>query len=384
MPAPAHYASDGWRQWPEHPQASAVFTRVLGGASLGAGSVGECLRTASLIDPANEHSWREQWTTLAARVLAEARVAQRDGRLATARALLLRAAAYFRAAEFLLPPGSTERAEAAAQGVHCTREWLGLSAGGEVVTITLPDGGTLHAYFLAPAGGPRPWAAVICFGGLDAYKEEVLARSHGHLSERGLAMLVVDLPGQGQTRSDGGLALRPEVEVAVSACVDWLDRRSDIDASRLALWGASLGGVLAARAAARIARFRAVVSDSCIFDLEAHLSNHLAATGGKGWELLLWVFGCDTPGEVIAASAGLRMRDFVGAIGCPYLVVQGEHDFLGVPAARDAYEFAISQGVQAEFRLFTADETAAAHCQADNPVLGQELTCDWLSVRMGR
>lgn len=376
------YRGDGWCHWPSQPQASALLTRVLGGASLGAGSVGECLQAASRIDPADPSSWNREWLGLATRVRDQAAAAAGAGRTQTARAMYLRAAAYFRAAEYLLLPASAERQRVYTDGADCTRLWAGLSGGSaQRVEMALPGGGAVFAYFVAPAAA-APWPAAVVFGGLDAGKEEMLPRVARHAAERGIALLVVDLPGQGETRHRSGLTFRDGVETAVCACADWLVGRRDIDAGRVAVCGSSLGGVMAARAAAMDRRFAAVVSDSCIFDLAAHLERHLAATHGQGWELLQWVFGCDDPQGVIEVSRGLAMRDALGRIACPYLVVQGEHDFLGVEAARQAYEFARAQGVAAEWKAFGAQETGAAHCQADNPVVGQEFIWDWVAGRL--
>jgi len=33
--------------------------------------------------------------------------------------------------------------------------------------------------------------------------------------------------------------------------------------------------------------------------------------------------------------------------------------------------------------VFTAEETGASHCQADNPTLGQEFVWDWIAIQLG-
>jgi dipeptidyl aminopeptidase/acylaminoacyl peptidase len=77
------------------------------------------------------------------------------------------------------------------------------------------------------------------------------------------------------------------------------------------------------------------------------------------------------------------MASFLGDIRCPYLIVQGEHDFLGLQTAVDAFEFARASGVPVELKVFEADETGASHCQADNPTLGHEYICDWMTAKLG-
>jgi acetyl esterase/lipase len=64
---------------------------------------------------------------------------------------------------------------------------------------------------------------------------------------------------------------------------------------------------------------------------------------------------------------------------CPYLVLHGGHDVLGVENSETVYEYARKHGVNVTLRLTTEEETGAEHCQHDNPTLGQELMIDWLA-----
>ena len=64
---------------------------------------------------------------------------------------------------------------------------------------------------------------------------------------------------------------------------------------------------------------------------------------------------------------------------CPYLVLHGGHDVLGVENSKTVYEYAKRHGVNVTLRLTTEEETGAEHCQHDNPTLGQELMADWLA-----
>src|SRR3546814_6711795 len=68
---------------------------------------------------------------------------------------------------------------------------------------------------------------------------------------------------------------------------------------------------------------------------------------------------------------------------CPYLILHGGHDVLGVDRARKVYDYARRKGVDVTLRLVSADETGAEHCQHDNPTIGQELMIDWLADRFG-
>ncbi|MGQ0655929.1 MAG: alpha/beta hydrolase family protein, partial [Betaproteobacteria bacterium] len=68
---------------------------------------------------------------------------------------------------------------------------------------------------------------------------------------------------------------------------------------------------------------------------------------------------------------------------CPYLVLHGGHDVLGVENSKTVYEYARKHGVNVTLRLTSEEETGAEHCQHDNPTLGQELMIDWLADVFG-
>ena len=68
---------------------------------------------------------------------------------------------------------------------------------------------------------------------------------------------------------------------------------------------------------------------------------------------------------------------------CPYLIIHGGHDVLGVEAVSTVHQHAKLHGIDVTLRLTSEDETGADHCQHDNPTLGQELMIDWLADRFG-
>ena len=101
-------------------------------------------------------------------------------------------------------------------------------------------------------------------------------------------------------------------------------------------------------------------------------------------------FRVRTTRDGIASMKGVaektRNFDLRGAferMKCPYLILHGGHDVLGVEAAREGYEYAKAAGVDVTFILVEAGTTGAEHCQHDNPTLGQELKIDWLADKFG-
>ncbi|MBF6992510.1 S9 family peptidase [Cupriavidus sp. IK-TO18] len=381
--APAQYLPEGWVQWPDHPELSFQFARVLCAAQEGASTISECFLAASRMTPGNLEDWYAEWQKMGAASFERAEKALKSGYIETAKANLLRGANYYRSSEFYLGHDDPRRLETFGRTGALSRQYLELmSPAGEVLSIDVGDGTSLDAYFIKPAE-QGVWPTVICFGGLDEYKDELLHEIPKYAFPRGMALLLVDLPGQGGTLRLRKTASRPDTEVPVGKCVDYLLSRKDVDGDRIALYGASVGGIYAARAASVECRLKAVVSDSLIYDIHEYTKGMLAKPDALIWGHLKWVFGQPDMESVVERTKAFRMADFIGNIKAPYLIVQGEQDWLGLQTAVDAYEDAKANGVDVQFKVFTAEETGASHCQIDNATLGQEYICDWIADKLG-
>jgi dipeptidyl aminopeptidase/acylaminoacyl peptidase len=380
---PPRYDPQGWNQWPDHPEFSFQFLRTLAGAQRDASTIGECFLAASRIDPLHLNTWTEQWQRLAHANQERARAAQTAGHAETARANWQRAATYWRTSAFHLALDDIGRLAAVERAQACTLSALRHhQPAGEAVRIDMADGSCLYAYFLKPAGPGTRWPTVIAFGGLDEAKDELLQKFPKFAHPRGLAVLLVDLPGQGATLQRQGLVKRHDNEVPVARCIDWLEHRADVDAQRIGVYGSSLGGTYAARAAAFEPRLACAVSDGMVVDLNAHLR----ALAASQPDSLIWTcprsaFGTAKLDELLAKAADFQLTDVLGRIACPYLVVQGALDYLGAQGVL-AYQLAKNRGVNATLKVFSAEDTGAAHCQIDNATLAMEFICDWLADRL--
>ena len=125
---------------------------------------------------------------------------------------------------------------------------------GEHVAIPYEGGASMYGILRKPWHTPKP-PVVILVPGLDSVKEELHNYGDDFL-RRGMAVLALDGPGQGEMEFDH--AMRYDYEVPVHYAIDYLETRSDVDARRVGLMGVSLGGYYAPRAAA----FRAT-PDGC-------------------------------------------------------------------------------------------------------------------------
>jgi dienelactone hydrolase len=378
----AHYEPFGWHHWPEHPWLSYQFRRQLGETQEGAGAISECFQAASRMVPGDKESWHVEWMRVADRNRIRGDQAEADGNVFTAKACWLRATNYYRSAEFWLAADDPRRL---ATFDRC--EEVFAKAGKyfdppiEQVKIPYEDGKHLHAHFVrAPKAGAKS-PVLITFGGVDSFKEELLFMVGRASLARGISCLLVDGPGQGATIRREKLPNRHDYEVPVGYCVDYLETRDDVDLDRVALSGSSLGGYYAGRAASYEHRLAAAVSHGAIWSIESFWGD---ATEDHGLgSHIKWVFGTDTVAAALEKGKDFDLNGHLGNMQCPYLIVHGGHDVLGVEQAELAYTHAKENGVDVTLKLIDADETGAEHCQHDNPSIGMEYVADWLAQRFG-
>lgn len=206
--------------------------------------------------------WCAAWTRRGAVHENLGREAAQRGRLRSAGAHLTTAAVCFHFGKFLFVHDREQQRATHERAVSCRTEALAL-IDPPGVRVALPFGeGAVFGNLRRPRGIDRP-PVVVLVSGLDSAKEEMGAYEELFL-ERGLATLAFDGPGQGEAEYD--LPIRGDWEVVVAAVLDALATRDDVDGDRVGIWGVSLGGYYAPRAAAFEHRVRACISLSGPYD----------------------------------------------------------------------------------------------------------------------
>jgi len=262
--------------------------------------------------------WCAAWCKRAALHEALGRKALADGFRLSAGEHLTRAAACYHFAKFVFVVDYGQMRAAHMKAVECrTLALPHLQPSGERVMIPY-DGGHLVGILRKPAGVVRPPVVVMCMG-LDSAKEEMDAYENAFLA-RGMATLSFDGPGQGE--AEYALPIRGDYETPVKAVVDWVEARADVDAARIGLWGVSLGGYYAPRAAAFEKRLKACIALSGPYDL---------ADDWEGLpELTRDTFRvrskCKTQEEARRHAATLSLKGVAEKITCPLFVVAGKQD----------------------------------------------------------
>ena len=377
-----HYEPYGWHHWPEHPWLAYQFRRGLGETQEGGGAVSEVFQAASRMIPGDKESWHTEWKRIGDRNWQRGLAEEKAGHIRTAMNCFLRAADYYRQAEFFLAPNDPRRLPTFEQMEACSKKFISyLHPAGQAVEIPYENGVSLCAYYVRAPYPQKKLPVLICMGGLDSIKDEMwFMQAHGAL-QRGISVLMIDGPGQGGTLRRHGVVNRVDTEVPIGKCIDWLAARDDVDASRIAVCGSSLGGYYAARTGCYEHRLAACIAHGAIWAITDIWGN---ADDNHGLaEHIRWVFGKPSMKAAMEKAKDFTLDGHLDHMKCPFLVMHGGHDVLTVSQAQKVYDYAKSKGVDVTLRLLSEEETGAEHCQHDNPTIGQEILADWLADRFG-
>ena len=178
-------------------------------------------------------------------------------------------------------------------------------------------------------------------------------------------------PGQGGVIRKQKIPFRPDWEKVVTPVVDYAltNRAKEIDPNRIALMGISMGGYLAARAAAFEHRISACILYNGVYD------GYDAFASSFPKLLLTAIENGNTPFELIQKSKNYTIKDIVQNIKCPTLVLEAEKDdsFPGQP--KKVYDALTSPK---KYIIFTEEEGTEEHCQCGALSLSNQRIFDWL------
>lgn len=196
----------------------------------------------------------------------------------------------------------------------------------EDVTVESSTGTRLAGRFFPGRSG----ATIIITHGYGGTQDELLPVANA-LHEGGFSVFTYDLRGCGS--SDGAVAFGALEQQDLRSVVDYLTRRSDVDAAKIGALGFSMGAATTILAAADDRRIEAVVDDSGWSDvyhwLRPDFGRMLRRPRDQFSPLSLRLVELR---EGIALRK-LRPKDVVGRIGPrPILIIQGDADDVVPPA----------------------------------------------------
>ncbi|MFC5520789.1 alpha/beta hydrolase family protein [Polaromonas jejuensis] len=353
----------------------------------------EGLRDASRNGPQGDNeAWHLSWLRLAKQLEDIAKDAASSGHKITARDHFMRAALYYQWAEAFLKPDDARCEPVFASHLHAFAQGAQrFDPPIEIVNIPF-EGATLHGYFVAAPSASDARPAVVLSDGLDGTKEEMIYVALA-LAERGISTLAIDHPGQGATLRLSGLKARHDSEVAAGAALDYLATRNDVDAQRVGIVAASMGGYYAPRAAAYEKRFKACVAWGAVYDYHGIWARRFKAQPGKPISLdvtqamgttgdhILHILGMPDYDRALRYLEPFHLREAAKNITCDILILHGEDD-KQTPASEAKMLFDSIPSSRKTMRVFTRAEGGAAHVQLDRPEPALSMLCDWLVDRL--
>src|SRR5690606_4417343 len=136
-----HYEPYGWHHWPEHPWMSYQFRRARGETQEGGGTVSDCFLAASRMIPGDKESWHVEWKRIADFNQKRGDDEMAAGHVRTAMNCWLRAADYYRQAEFWLLPDDPRRLATFTEMENCSKKFIAqLNPPGEALEIPYENG----------------------------------------------------------------------------------------------------------------------------------------------------------------------------------------------------------------------------------------------------
>jgi dipeptidyl aminopeptidase/acylaminoacyl peptidase len=308
--------------------------------------------------------WCSAWSARARVHEDLGREALRNGYRLTGGEHLVRAAMYYHFAKFVFVQDQKQMRAAHLKAVDCYREGIAHARPpGERVAIPF-EGKTI--YGVLRGKGP----VLIMAPGLDSTKEEIHAYEEPFLA-RGIAVLAIDGPGQGEAEYE--IPICGDYERAAKAVVDWIEKRPDLDAGRIAIWGVSLGGYYAPRAAAFEKRIKACIALSGPFEWDRIWDGLPELTR----ETFRVRSHAANETEAREKAKMLTMKDAAAKIACPIFIVTGRQDRL-VPASH-AEELA--KAVSGPVELLMVED--GGHNANNRPYRYRSRTADWLARQLG-
>lgn len=378
--------------FPDNYRWSMGLLLALGSAPYGGADIGEIHAVGQALSSkvGDDQKWFDEWCAMADRLRTEAEQHLAAGRTSTAASTALRACSYYQIGERFAVDKNDAALDAYRKSLACFELYVLHGDGPRITRVEVPyeGGATLPAYLVEADTGGQAANSVPCvvfFDGLDITKELQFLRGVVELSRRGIACLIVDGPGNGESIRFQDLYLRYDCEVAGSAALDYLAGREEIDSDRVAVMGISLGGYFAPRCAAREKRFAACVAWGAIWDYHKRWSERIDAGFNVplsvAGEHIAWTLGASSPEAALDILRNWRLEGVAKDISMPFLIVHGEDD-RQVPLHEAQELLNEASATDKTLRVYPKGEPGAQHCQIDNPVPAMQEIADWLVARL--
>jgi len=235
------------------------------------------------------------------------------------------------------------------------------------------EGKSLPALLHLPVNRPARVPCVVSIDGMDCFKEGMHPVYDDKIMERGLAILSLDGPGQGECLVRQIKCTADNFPRAGKAAMDYLQTRPEIDGGKIGMVGTSMGSFWVTQTVAYEHRFKAAAVQLLCQEPGMNTIFNMASPTFK--DRYMWMSGYDDEAEFDKFAQKLSLKGLGAKITCPYLIVGGEFDELSpVQNSYDLYD-----EVKAPKKIVVYEGESHGNTQA---VDVQIAIADWLRDRL--
>lgn len=283
--------------------------------------------TVSVMKRARSFSMLQtEWARMANLVRNRANAAELEGHLATALQNYFLSSLYYCSAQWSIWKYSDDLEKYHRLKNDCYDKVIELNDY-PIERVEIPfEGSTLPGLLHLPLNHGQ-FPVVVFIPGMDQAKEEAVNIFNNRFVKRGIACLVIDGPGQGES-----LALRrihvgqDSFEKAGKNTMDFLLKHENVNPNKIALFGNSMGSYWASRIAASDERYRAcAVKSACVEDGMNTIFNQSYPSFRYRF---MYMAGIEDEREFDKFAEKMTLREILGKVKCPFLFLAGKNDQL--------------------------------------------------------
>jgi pimeloyl-ACP methyl ester carboxylesterase len=170
----------------------------------------------------------------------------------------------------------------------------------------------------------RKAPVVIYVPGMDQSKEVFPKAYHNIALSRGFHVLAMDGPGQGNSNLQKIRAVGDNYERAGAAVISYLEKRPEVDAKKIVIYGISMGSYWSLRLSSYDHRAAAVISSVACFNPNNTI---FTQSSPRFKQMFMYMAGYDNEEKFDKEVAqGMTVRGYLGKVKCPTLLMTGEFD----------------------------------------------------------
>ncbi|MDA0764163.1 MAG: alpha/beta hydrolase [Proteobacteria bacterium] len=192
----------------------------------------------------------------------------------------------------------------------------------ERVEIPFDDGKTISCLLhLLPDRRKAP--CVIYVPGMDQSKEYFPKVMNNLGINRGMHVITMDGPGQGNSNIQKIRAVGDNYERAGAAVIDYLMTRKEVDSTKIGIYGVSMGSYWSLRLASYDHRPAAVASGVACFNPNNTI---FSVSSPRFKQMFMYMSGIDDEDEFDKMANKMTVKGYIEKIKCPTLLATGEFD----------------------------------------------------------